>query len=428
MALGLAVAVAALVLGWLLAGRSEERGVYLAALALKIAACVAYCAIYWFVYEGEGDSIDRYHVEGIEYAERLRTGEPPDDESPPPVLDVFLPLGSSTSRMVALTGLLHVLLFDSFLATSLVFALLGFAGQVLLYRTFAERFPLPALRPWLRTGILFWPGVVFWSAGILKEPVGLFGLGCALWGLHRLLRESSWASVALVGVGLYVLMLYRLQVAGAMMIALAPLMREPPQRAGVPAGRPPTGPGPLLIRLGLPACCVAGLILVSFLEPDYAVEKLPETVAYESNAYATYKHEGELLTDASWAALAAQAPAALFFTLFRPLPWELAGVLQTVSGLENLALLGLTAWALLSVVRRPAAFGAAVRMPIFQACLLFVVLYGTVVGLSTPNLGTVSRYRIPLIPFLTGLFVAIKYQALVRARGEAGERLPLVAA
>src|SRR5438309_1127949 len=94
--LGALVCALALFVGWAHARRSDEPGTYFAALAIKLVACVAYNAVYFYYYEGEGDSIDRYHVEGVEYAERLRSGDLPDDEALPPVLDVLTPATNST--------------------------------------------------------------------------------------------------------------------------------------------------------------------------------------------------------------------------------------------------------------------------------------------------------------------------------------------
>jgi hypothetical protein len=37
--------------------------------------------------------------------------------------------------------------------------------------------------------------------------------------------------------------------------------------------------------------------------------------------------------------------------------------------------------------------------PMFLTSVCFVLLFALGVGASTPNLGTISRYRIPLIPF-----------------------------
>ncbi len=81
-------------------------------------------------------------------------------------------------------------------------------------------------------------------------------------------------------------------------------------------------------------------------------------------------------------------------------------------------------------------FTRAWREPMFLTCLIFVSIFSLAVGVSTPNLGTISRYRIPLLPFFVGALTILEYhflefRAKVRQRridfaGDAGS-LPLPA-
>jgi hypothetical protein len=48
-----------------------------------------------------------------------------------------------------------------------------------------------------------------------------------------------------------------------------------------------------------------------------------------------------------------------------------------------------------------------VTRPFLGFCAVFVLLFGTGVGLATTNLGTLVRYRMPLIPFFAVLLVTL---------------------
>ncbi|MFZ1617539.1 MAG: hypothetical protein WAT41_09350, partial [Flavobacteriales bacterium] len=44
--------------------------------------------------------------------------------------------------------------------------------------------------------------------------------------------------------------------------------------------------------------------------------------------------------------------------------------------------------------------------PLVLLCILFAVVFGFVIGLTTPNFGALVRFKIPLVPFLVaGLFI-----------------------
>jgi hypothetical protein len=52
------------------------------------------------------------------------------------------------------------------------------------------------------------------------------------------------------------------------------------------------------------------------------------------------------------------------------------------------------------------AFSLLVRKPFLSFCAIFVLAFGTFTGLGTTNLGSLSRYRAPLVPFFATLLIA----------------------
>jgi len=104
---------------------------------------------------------------------------------------------------------------------------------------------------------------------------------------------------------------------------------------------------------------------------------------------------------------AKETPRALFRAMFRPFLWEGKNPLLLLPALENLALIVLILLAIL-FPQRP-------RSPGFAGfCLIFSLLLLLVMGLTTPVLGTLDRYRISALPFLlTGLLLFVNYEKLV---------------
>lgn len=91
------------------------------------------------------------------------------------------------------------------------------------------------------------------------------------------------------------------------------------------------------------------------------------------------------------------APAAVNVSLFRPYIWEVRNPLMVFSAIESLILflltikvvLGLRKWRLRKRIKNPLVFTSFV----------FAISFAFAVGVSTYNFGSLSRYKIPLLPF-----------------------------
>ena len=160
---------------------ASEKGVLLTAVAVKLVSALVYGLISIYYYDGISDSLG-YHETGMDYSAMIRADlvRGTDNYLSAPLF--FWPLGISTKRFESLCGLLHFLLFDSFLACSFFFALMALVGQIYLYRVFIAHYPERRLRLWWQVSVLFFPTLVFWSSGMLKDALGIYGLGCVFWG------------------------------------------------------------------------------------------------------------------------------------------------------------------------------------------------------------------------------------------------------
>ena len=50
---------------------------------------------------------------------------------------------------------------------------------------------------------------------------------------------------------------------------------------------------------------------------------------------------------------------------------------------------------------------AVLSSPLLVFCLVFTIVMGTAVGLASTNLGSLSRYRMPFMPFFVGLVLIL---------------------
>ncbi|MBI5477953.1 MAG: hypothetical protein HY906_03810, partial [Deltaproteobacteria bacterium] len=117
----------------------------------------------------------------------------------------------------------------------------------------------------------------------------------------------------------------------------------------------------------------------------------------------------------SWTAELALAPFALFTALFRPLLFEARNAVQLANALESTTLFVIA----LLILRRLGWAGTLThvrRSPTLMFCFVFTLALGLGTGLASTNLGTLSRYRAPMMPFFFTLLLVLRAEAMARLK------------
>lgn len=98
-------------------------------------------------------------------------------------------------------------------------------------------------------------------------------------------------------------------------------------------------------------------------------------------------------------------PQAVVVTLFRPFPWEAGKIIMAFSALEALAFSYFT----LRVIFKSGmqAIKQITKDPTLMFCLIFTLIFAFAVGISSYNFGSLSRYKIPCMPFYAALLVVL---------------------
>jgi hypothetical protein len=141
-------------------------------------------------------------------------------------------------------------------------------------------------------------------------------------------------------------------------------------------------------------------------DPRYKISMLAETAkitAYDIRyGWGARLGEGGVYTlgelDGSWQSMLALAPQSINVTLFRPYFWEVKNPLMLFSAIEGFLLFVIT---LVVVFKVRFSVFKYLKNPIILFCLIFSLIFAFGVGVSTFNFGTLSRYKIPLLPFYT---------------------------
>ena len=308
----------------------------------------------------------------------------------------------SSFQVIRIAALIDLLTFSTYSATAVIFACVSFVGMWLFFLTFYKQFP--GMHRSLAIAALFVPSVFFWGSGILKDTLTLAALGAASFSIYELgiRRNFSVGPVLLMLCSLYLLYTVKVYILLTFLpAAIVWLFVHNYRRISSVVLRVMIFP--LILSLAILSAYYA-VMKTAEENPKYSLEGIARTAqitAYDIR-YWTGREAGSGYTlgelDGSWQSMIRLAPAAINVSLFRPYLWEISNPLMFLSAVESVCLLIVT---LFLLIRRPKKLLVALSEPNVLFCLLFSITFAFAVGVSTYNFGTLSRYKIPLLPFYT---------------------------
>jgi hypothetical protein len=388
-------------------GQQTLRSVYWPSLIFKVLCGVSLGLLYRYYYT-TGDTFSFFQDATVlsdmarknngEYLNFLWNG----DES----FSVWSRLNYSQTRSVFFTKLISVvnlLTYDNYWITSLYFSLISFCGSLYLSRKLVMFFPDSF--PPVAIAFLFFPSVVFWSSGVLKEAIALPGIfflsGIFLTAWHR--HQIKWYEWILLPIAfLWVWKLKYFYLAVFLPITFATLVTK------------------FLVldffrvtKLGFQVLAFLALIagstfMITFFHPNFHLNYLPEVIVMNNQDY-TRASNGENLVhfqnlEPDFFSIAKHSPKALLAGIFRPGIWEADTTLKLLAAIETL---GLVLLVILNLANwRKITLGPYRLLTL--AVLMYVVLLCVFLTISTPNLGTLVRYRIGFMPFLVFVLLNTK--------------------
>lgn len=305
-----------------------------------------------------------------------------------PVGDPRLPLHFNFSQeapflVVRIAFIFSILSGNSLSVMSLGFAALAFAGLWRLWRRWAEAWPGSSVEAALL--LLFWPGILLWGGGLSKEALGLALVAWVFASLTELLvlQRRSWAALAGLAAGIWLLCILRNYMGFALAPAFALIM------AWWFWGKIP--------GTGLKtAAAITAIIFLTWLWYK-AAGVLSANLSWHSwmmsqaTSHAGYEL-GELAPN-GWSLLG-KTPAAVFTTLLRPWPWEWRYPRLALAGAEGLLTLAAFAW-----LSWRGALRRGWLQPMRWALLAYALSAALITGLAAQNFGALTRYRVLVVPF-----------------------------
>lgn len=296
--------------------------------------------------------------------------------------------------------LLSFFTFGKYLITCLFFSMLSFSGVWRLYRFFYELYP--HLHKQLAIAILYLPTFVFWSSGILKDPICTGAMGWITYSLYEAIYKKKnitknvitivISGFILSAIKVYILVSYVPFLILFLILKNINLIKS------------------TFLKVIIVICILVG-VMVSFTKimnqlrnsmMKFAGEDLTKTIKNYQENYASQTEAQSNFSlgvefDGSLTSLIKMAPAAVVATLYRPFLWETRKPSTLLTSLESLAIFLLT----FKIIRKAGLrnFFKSWRDPAVMYCLAFSLFFAIFVGATTPNFGTLCRYKIPCMPF-----------------------------
>lgn len=191
---------------------------------IKILAGFAFLYVYSFHY-GNGELSDDAHV----YMHESKIVHDVANESPSDYIKLLLELGDETQltnkylsktehwdageqallndakNLLKVHSLIHFISFGSPVIHVIIMCLIGLIGTLYLTKALAPRSNLPTSYVFLI--FLLFPGLLFWSSGLAKEPFVILGIGWVLYAISG--NKSFNKSIFYTLLGAFILLMFK---------------------------------------------------------------------------------------------------------------------------------------------------------------------------------------------------------------------------
>lgn len=385
------------------------------ALGLKILAGISLGLVYTYYYE-VGDTFGFFEDarklsalfshQAFEYCRFLWSGD-----GSFPVYDQLNNIQARSLFLVKVVSVVGLFAMDNYWIISFYFSLISFFCALYLISKIAIYFPRQAYAAMV--AFLFVPSVLFWGSGIVKETLALASL-FFLSGFYLVIvfratpKIWEWLVVILAAFFLWSLKYYWAAIFFPSSISTVLVYKLLiPRFKVLTAAQSIAALVAIFLTLGVGA---------SFIHPNFYLTRFLQVIADNHDAFVAAYAGGPFVhftnLRPSWPSMLANSPWALISGLYRPFLGEGTTIFQGLMAIENLFLFMLT---LYNLRYATAIYRSPHRLMIISA-LLFIMLLAIFLTLSTPNFGTLSRYRIGYLPFLYFLLLCKFPFAQLKAR------------
>ncbi len=382
------------------------------ALLFKLIATVFFYYIYTFHYtERKEADIYRYFDDAkIMYSAlpqnpahyfKMLTGI--NDNQPQIINDYYLKMNNwykpydylffnDNRTMIRINAFFMLFSFMALGINILFFAIIGFLGILLIFKTI--QFNNPLQNKLLFALFLFFPSLVFWTSAPIKETVVIFALGGFLFFMKRLTAEP-FKFYLLVCMFIFLLLLLSIKL--YVILSLIPSL----------IAYFLTKSSTRFIILKFIAVFSFYIILLWNFHHIWAEINFVEIFVRKQNDFINFAHSVDAgsiikmkMLEQNIMSFISAIPLAFVNVLFSPLFYNSNNLLMFFVSVENL-------FFILLLILFLFVFNKKYKpSPLFYFNIFFSFLFFAVIGIATPVLGAIVRYKIIAYPFLFYALIA----------------------
>jgi len=317
-----------------------------------------------------------------------------------------------TFFMLKITAFFQLFTFNSFFATSLLFAFFTFLAALRLYSVIVEEFSDSAIP--ILLALFFFPTVLFWTSGIMKDTVILFSACIVVSSFYEIIMQRKRFLLNIILIVFCSFLIFQLR-AVVLLVLLATMALWALMCIVM---KVKSLQGRIILYPALFGSVLIGLVGVYYFGElvlgEYSFSFLFDT-AVKFQLWHTYLSDmgkvgsGYNLTELTLTPLGI---ITVFFeslnvALFRPYIWEADNPFMVFASFESLALLIISLFVFLKVgiirsVKR------IFSHPFLVFTFVFSILFLAIVGFISYNFGALVRYK-AIGSLFYGLTLALVY-------------------
>ena len=304
---------------------------------------------------------------------------------------------------------LMIFTYKSFILSTVIAALIGFSGLWKLFIVFCKLYP--GMEKKFAIAILFFPSILFWSSGILKDTLTVAALGWIVYSFYNfaILHKFRLKYVLAIVISAIVIINIKSYIFAALVPGLL-IWLFFKQISSIKSGVVKFIVAPVLgiVVIGGFALLMSNLSasMGAYGDVDKSLEQakiIQEDLKRAEQYGENYYDIGEF--EATPTGVLSKAPIAIISGIFRPFIWEARNPFVLLAALESLFMMGMLVFAFYKggIIK---GFKNISSDPMLIFAFSFTLIFGFGVGLATANFGALVRYKIPMLPFfVSGLFI-----------------------
>lgn len=306
-------------------------------------------------------------------------------------------MDSQANATVVKFGSLFVkLVLGSYTALTLIFTTFSFFGIWGLFTSFVKLYP--SLKNQFSLAILFLPSALFWGSGLLKDSLTIGCLGYLTYGFFELTFQKNYKKrfIILIFISGWMLLTIKSYIFYTFIVSFIFLLFSKSKYFNKIKYL-------FFVVIIFFIIFYSQILLVELIEEARSQAETYETIDAGSNV-ALFEY------DFSPLGVLNMFSSAFTAVFFRPYVWESRSALMLISSFESFLFIIITIYTLIKcgIIN---TFKIINSNPLLLFCLVFSVLFSIVVGFTTFNFGTMSRYKIPCLQFYLIMIFIINHNS-----------------